>query len=146
MCIACEIIAQRQRAAREAEELAQQNGQAEAPVAPVNYELESELIDLDRQRAEVRAIDADTILKLANAAKQLYTANLSTDGVTRLLGLLTTKPDEQVEAVQPEPGVANQATPAEEPAAPSVPQELLDIAKAMGWDVQDIQVVSFPKL
>lgn len=145
MCVLCEMM-QRNRAAREAEELAQQNGQAEVPIAGVNYELESEVIDLDRKRAEVRAIDADTILKLANAAKQLYTANLSTDGVTRLLGLLTTKPDEQVEAVQPEPGVANQATPAEEPAAPSVPQELLDIAQAMGWDVQDIQVVRFPKL
>ena len=144
MCVLCEIIAQ--RAAREAEVPAQQNGQAEVPIAGVNYGLESELIDLDRQRAEIRAIDADTILKLANAAKQLYTANLSTDGVTRLLGLLTTKPDEQVEAVQPEPGVANQATPAEEPAAPAVPQELLDIAKAMGWDVKDIQVVRFPKL
>ena len=131
MCIACEIIAQRQRAAREAEELAQQNGQAEVPVAGDNYELESELIDLDRQRAEVRAIDADTILKLANAAKQLYTANLDTSGVTRLIGLLTAKPDEQVEAEEP---------------APTVPQELLDIAKALGWGMEDIQVVRFPKL
>lgn len=145
MCVLCEMM-QRTRVAREAEELAQQNGQAEVPIAGVNYELESELIDLDRQRAEVRAIDADTILKLANAAKQLYTANLSTEGVTRLLGHLTAKPDEQVEAEQPEPGVANQATPAEEPAAPSVPQELLDIAKAMGWELKDIQVVRFPKL
>lgn len=141
MCVLCEMM-QRNRAAREAEELAQQNGQAEVPIAGVNYELESEVIDLDRQRAEVRAIDADTILKLANAAKQLYTANLNTDGVTRLIGMLTAKPDEQVEAEQPEPAPA---TPAEEP-APAVPQELLDIAKAMGWGVQDIQVVSFPKL
>lgn len=142
MCVLCEMM-QRTRVAREAEELAKQNGQAEVPVASVNYELESELIDLDRQRAEVRAIDADTILKLANAAKQLYTANLDTSGVTRLIGLLTAKPDEQVEAEQPEPAPA---TTAEEPAAPVVPQELLDIAKAMGWDVKDIQVVSFPKL
>lgn len=142
MCVLCEMM-QRTRAAREAEELAKQNGQAEVPVASVNYELESEVLDLDRQRAEVRAIDADTILKLANAAKQLYTANLDTSGVTRLIGLLTAKPDEQVEAEQPEPAPA---TPAEEPAAPVVPQELLDIAQAMGWDVQDIQVVRFPKL
>lgn len=141
MCVLCEMM-QRTRVAREAEELSQQNGQAEVPIAGVNYELESEVIDLDRQRAEIRAIDADTILKLANAAKQLYTANLDTSGVTRLIGLLTAKPDEQVEAEQPEPAPA---TPAEEP-APTVPQELLDIAKAMGWDVKDIQVVRFPKL
>lgn len=144
MCIACEIIAQRKRAAREAEELAQQNGQAEVPIAGVNYELESEVIDLDRQRAEIRAIDADTILKLANAAKQLYTANLDTSGVTHLLSLLTTKPDERVMAREPEAPV--NPTAAEEPAAPAVPQELLDIAKAMGWGVEDIQVVRFPKL
>lgn len=141
MCVLCEMM-QRTRVAREAEELAQQNGQAEVPIAGVNYELESEVLDLDRQRAEIRAIDADTILKLANAAKQLYTANLSTEGVTRLIGMLTAKPDEQVEAEQPEPAPA---TTAEEP-APAVPQELLDIAKAMGWDIADIQVVRFPKL
>lgn len=138
MCVLCEMM----QRTREAEELAQQNGQAEVPIAGVNYELESEVIDLDRKRAEVRAIDADTILKLANAAKQLYTANLDTSGVTRLIDLLTAKPDEQVEAEQPEPAPA---TPAEEP-APAVPQELLDIAKAMGWDIADIQVVRFPKL
>lgn len=140
MCVLCEIM----QRTREAEELAQQNGQAEVPIAGVNYELESEVIDLDRQRAEIRAIDADTILKLANAAKQLYTANLDTSGVTHLLSLLTTKPDERVMAPEPEAPV--NPTAAEEPAAPSVPQELLDIAKAMGWDVQDIQVVRFPKL
>lgn len=140
MCVLCEMM----QRAREAEELAQQNGQAEVPIAGVNYELESEVIDLDRQRAEIRAIDADTILKLANAAKQLYTANLDTSGVTHLLSLLTTKPDERVMAPEPEAPV--NPTAAEEPAAPSVPQELLDIAKAMGWDVQDIQVVRFPKL
>ena len=143
MCVLCEMM-QRTRVAREAEELAQQNGQAEVPIAGVNYELESEVLDLDRQRAEVRAIDADTILKLANAAKQLYTANLDTSGVTHLLSLLTTKPDERVMAPEPEAPVNPAA--AEEPVAPSVPQELLDIAKAMGWDVKDIQVVSFPKL
>lgn len=143
MCVLCEMM-QRTRVAREAEELAQQNGQAEVPIAGVNYELESELIDLDRQRAEVRAIDADTILKLANAAKQLYTANLDTSGVTHLLSLLTTKPDERVMATEPEAPVT--PTAAEEPVAASVPQELLDIAKAMGWGVEDIQVVRFPKL
>ena len=143
MCAICEML-QRNRAAREAEELAQQNGQAETPIAGGNYDLESDLIDLDRQRAEIRAIDADTILKLANAAKQLYTANLDTSGVTHLLSLLTTKPDERVMAPEPEAPV--NPTAAEEPAAPAVPQELLDIAKAMGWDVQDIQVVRFPKL
>lgn len=140
MCVLCENM-QRNRAARETEELAQQNGQAEVPIAGVNYELESEVIDLDRQRAEVRAIDADTILKLANAAKQLYTANLDTSGVTHLLSLLTTKPDERVMA--PEPEALVNPTAAEEPA---VPQELLDIAKAMGWELKDIQVVRFPKL
>ena len=143
MCVLCEIM-QRNRAARETEELAQQNGQAEVPIAGVNYELESEVLDLDRQRAEVRAIDADTILKLANAAKQLYTANLDTSGVTHLLSLLTTKPDERVMAPEPEAPV--NPTAAEEPAAPAVPQELLDIAKAMGWELKDIQVVRFPKL
>lgn len=140
MCVLCELL-QRTRAAREAEELAQQNGQAEAPVASVDLKLEMDLIELDRQRAVIRAIDADTILKLANAAKQLYTANLNTNGVTRLIDLLTVKPDEFVEAVEPEP-----ATAAEDPAAPAVPQELLDIAKAMGWDLKDVQVVRFPKL
>lgn len=143
MCVLCEMM-QRTRAAREAEELAQQNGQAEVPIAGVNYELESDLIELERQRAEIRAIDADTILKLANAAKQLYTANLNTDGVTRLIGMLTAKPDERFMATEPEAPV--NPTAAEEPAAPAVPQELLDIAKAMGWDVKDIQVVRFPKL
>lgn len=143
MCVLCEMM-QRARAAREAEELAQQNGQAEVPVAGVNYELESEVIDLDRQRAEVLAIDADTILKLANAAKQLYTANLDTSGVTYMLSLLTTKPDERFMATEPEAPV--NPTAAEEPAAPVVPEELLDIAKAMGWELKDIQVVRFPKL
>lgn len=140
MCVLCEMM----QRTREAEELAQQNGQAEVPIAGVDYELESGVIDLDRQRAEIRAIDADTILKLANAAKQLYTANLDTSGVTHLLSLLTTKSDERVMAPEPEAPV--DPTAAEEPAAPSVPQELLDIAKAMGWDVEDIQVVRFPKL
>ena len=143
MCVLCELL-QRTRAAREAEELAQQNGQAEAPVASVDLKLEMDLIELDRQRAVIRAIDADTILKLANAAKQLYTANLDTSGVAYLLSMLTTKPDERGEAVEPDPPV--NPTAAEEPTAPDVPQELLDIAKAMGWDLEGIQVVRFPKL
>lgn len=48
---------------------------------PEDLGKQSVIANIELVRAQTRSVDADTILKLANAAKALYTANLSTAGV-----------------------------------------------------------------
>lgn len=102
------------------------------------------LLGMERNRADISNMNADAILKLANAAKALYTANLDTSGVLRTLENLyypatpdvVSRQEGQTEAVAPE-------TPASDDVLDPLPPELIaHIAelKAAGLDVEVVRV------
>lgn len=106
---------------------------------------EYDLLEMERVRSDIRNTDADTILKLANAAGALYKANLDTSGVVRTLENLyypatpdavVSREEGQTEAVAPE-------TPAHDDVLDPLPKELSDhIAelRAAGFNVDVVRI------
>ena len=130
------------------EELLGAAGTAQAS-EPEDLATQYEVANIELTRAQTRSIDADTILKLANAAKALYSANFDASGVLRTLDQLvypappeTRRQDTQAEdpAAAPEPAPE---TPASDDVLDPLPKELRDhIAElqAAGFNVDVIHI------
>lgn len=103
--------------------------------AQSELERQYELLDLEQIHANIRATDADTILKLVNAISFMQSLGLDTKGVEKLLNTLTGSVESATAVNEPEPQPELE-----------IPAELLEIAKSMGWSLEDIQVIRFPKL
>lgn len=138
MCMKCVLkailAAEEERLAAEAPTAPGASGQTQA-AEPVNLEGVYDLAELENLNAQTRSIDADTILKLANAAKALYSCNLPTDGVIRTMNRLL------VQTVEVEPAATEPAP--ETPASDELPPELVaHIAelKAAGYDVDVLRI------
>jgi hypothetical protein len=128
------------------EELLGAAGTAQAS-EPEDLGKQSVVANIELVRAQTRSVDADTILKLANAAKALYSTNLSTAGVIRTMEQLvypappeTRRQDTQAEApaaaTEPEPA----APASEESELPEAIQKGVARLRAAGFEVDVVRL------
>lgn len=106
---------------------------------------EYDLLEMERTRADIRNTNADTILKLANAAVALYSTNLDTSGVLRTLeqlyypktpDVVNRREEGQTEATAPE-------SPTHDDVVDPLPKELrdyIDRLRAAGFEVDVIRI------
>lgn len=127
MCLFCEIRAELERA-----------GKGEVGITQPPMEATTSL-EVEANRADIDAVNADSVLKLAKAAQILYSMNEG-EALKRTIGLI-----KQLAPAQPEPELPPATAPAEDPGQ-DLPAELAEIARHLGVNPEDIQVVRFPKV